>query len=225
MKNIENIPEHIAIILDGNGRWARSRGLPRNLGHFQGGHNIVKIANHANDLGVKMMSIYTFSTENWKRPEDEVDYLMTKPTELLEKNLEKIKNSPIKILVQGRKDRVPSQLLKTINKIEELTKDHKGMILNVCFDYGSYDELLTAFSKVKEFTVEAVYNELMIKKPVDLLIRTSGELRISNFLLWQIAYAELYFVKKHWPAFSKRDLNKAIKSYAKRNRRFGGLKT
>lgn len=223
MRKISNLPDHIAIILDGNGRWAKKRGLPRHLGHYQGAMNLVTISNYANQRGIKQLSVYAFSTENWKRPKEEVDYLMTKPVELIEKNIEKFKNSTIKIQVKGRRDRIPESLLKSIINLEEITKNHKGLILNVCLDYGSYDEIVTAIKKAKEVSIEGITNELMIKEPVDLLIRTSGEQRVSNFLLWQIAYAEFYFTKKHWPAFSKRELDKALLSFSKRQRRFGGL--
>ncbi len=223
MKKIDNLPTHVAIILDGNGRWAKSRGLPRSFGHYQGGMNLVSVANHANDLGIKQLSVYAFSTENWNRPEDEVNYLMTKPIEMIEKNLEKLEKSSIKILIKGRKDRLSEALLNMFNKVEDVTKDHQGLTLNICFDYGSYNELLTAFSKVKEFSEAAVNEQLMIKEKVDLLIRTGGEYRLSNFLLWQAAYAELYFTKKYWPQFSKREFIKALIHYSKRNRRFGGI--
>lgn len=225
MKELKNIPEHVAIILDGNGRWAKKRGLPRSIGHYQGGMNLVKVANAANEFGIKILTVYAFSTENWNRPEDEVTYLMTKPVEILNKNLEKFEKSTIKIVIRGRKDRIPKALLETFNKIEEVTKEHNGLLLNICFDYGSYYELLEAFKNVKEFSEAEVNKHLLIKNKVDLLIRTGGEMRLSNFLLWQASYAELYFVKKYWPQFGKKDLLKAIKDYAKRNRRFGGIKT
>jgi|SRR5690606_9635791 len=224
MKELKNIPEHVAIILDGNGRWAKKRGLPRSIGHYQGGMNLVKVANAANEFGIKILTVYAFSTENWNRPEDEVTYLMTKPVEILNKNLEKFEKSTIKIVIRGRKDRIPKALLETFNKIEEVTKEHNGLLLNICFDYGSYYELLEAFKNVKEFSEAEVNKHLLIKNKVDLLIRTGGEMRLSNFLLWQASYAELYFVKKYWPQFGKKDLLKAIKDYAKRNRRFGGIK-
>lgn len=223
MKKISNLPNHIAIILDGNGRWAKKRALPRSLGHYQGGMNLVTIANYADTYGIKQLSVYAFSTENWNRPEDEVNYLMTKPIEMIEKNLEKFEKSRIKIVFKGRRDRISKLLLETIEKLELLTKDHVGMTLNICFDYGSYDELLTAFGKVKTFTKEALSEALMIKEPVDLLIRTGGEQRLSNFMLWQISYAELYFTKTYWPAFNKRAFDKALIDYSKRKRRFGGL--
>lgn len=223
MKKISNLPSHIAIILDGNGRWAKRRGLPRSLGHYQGGMNLVTIANYAETYGIKQLSVYAFSTENWNRPKDEVDYLMTKPIEMIEKNLEKFENSNIKIVIKGRKDRISKALLAVMIKLENLTKDHMGLTLNICFDYGSYDELLQAFSQVSEFTKEAVIDKLMIKEPVDLLIRTGGEMRLSNFMLWQMSYAELYFTKKYWPEFNKRAFDQALIEFSKRKRRFGGL--
>ena len=186
---------------------------------------MVKVANAANEFGIKILTVYAFSTENWNRPEDEVTYLMTKPVDILNKNLEKFEKSTIKIVIRGRKDRIPKALLETFNKIEEVTKEHNGLLLNICFDYGSYYELLEAFKNVKEFSEAEVNKHLLIKNKVDLLIRTGGEMRLSNFLLWQASYAELYFVKKYWPQFGKKDLLKAIKDYAKRNRRFGGIKT
>lgn len=224
MRKIDRLPNHIAIILDGNGRWAKKRGLPRSLGHYNGAMNLVKIANYADQLGIKMMSVYAFSTENWNRPSDEVNYLMTKPVEVIHENIQKIKDSSLKICVKGRRDRISKDVLDTIVMLEEVTSDHQGMVLNICFDYGSHDELLTAFSKLKEFNEEALKQELYIKDKVDLLIRTGGELRLSNFLLWQAAYAELYFTKKYWPDFSQKDLYRACLEYSQRNRRFGGIK-
>lgn len=224
MANISKIPNHIAIILDGNGRWAKQRGLPRSLGHYNGAMNLVKIATHANKIGIKMMSVYAFSTENWNRPKDEVDYLMTKPVELINENIQKIKDSQIKIYIKGRRDRISENVLKTIEILEDATKDHSGLILNVCFDYGSYDEIIHAVKETKDMNEITIKEHLYITEPVDLLIRTGGELRLSNFMLWQSAYAELYFTKVYWPAFKPKDLEKAIKEYSQRDRRFGGIK-
>ncbi|CCV63854.1 Undecaprenyl pyrophosphate synthetase [Alteracholeplasma palmae J233] len=223
MLKIKNMPKHVAIILDGNGRWAKRRGLPRTLGHYNGGLNLAKIATYANDLNLEQLTVYAFSTENWNRPKEEVDYLMSKPIEMIHKNKDKIIHSNIKISFAGRKDRIPTELFKTIEELEIKTSKNTGLKLIVALDYGAYDELLTAISKMKEITQEELEKNLMIKEPVDLLIRTSGEQRLSNFLLWQNAYAEFYFTKKHWPSFNKRELNKALKTYSKRNRRFGGL--
>lgn len=218
------MPNHVAIILDGNGRWAKKRGQPRSFGHYMGGRNLFKVANFAKQMGIKKLSVYAFSTENWKRPADEINYLMTKPIELYYENIHRFDEIDYQITFSGRKDRLSQDLLKVFDEIEIRTKDHQGFILNVCIDYGSYDEILQAINQLeKPVTKESFEEKLMVKEPVDLLIRTSGEKRISNFLLWQIAYAEFYFTKIHWPAFGKKQLEKAVKSYQKRQRRFGGL--
>lgn len=223
--NEKNIPHHVAIILDGNGRWAKKRGQPRSFGHYMGGRNLFSVARHAKNMGIKKLSVYAFSTENWKRPEDEVNYLMTKPIELYHQNKHRMQEIDYQIIFSGRKDRFSEALLDVMGEIEAQTKAFDSFTLNVCIDYGSYDEILTAINQLeKPVTKESFEEKLMVKEPVDLLIRTSGEMRISNFLLWQIAYAEFYFTKVHWPSFSKKQLEKAIKSYQKRNRRFGGLK-
>lgn len=218
------IPNHIAIILDGNGRWAKRRKLPRNLGHYNGAVNLFKIANKAKELGVSYLTVYAFSTENWSRPDEEVNYLMSKPLEYLNENEHRLNEIKYKVEFKGRRDRIPKAMLETIERLERATKDNKGMVLQVAFDYGSKDELFNAFSKVEKFDEEDLRKHLYIKQDVDLLIRTSGEQRLSNFLLWQSAYAEFLFVKKHWPSFKEKDLLKAIKTYNKRERRFGGLK-
>lgn len=222
--NMKKMPKHVAIILDGNGRWAKKRKQPRSYGHYMGARNLFNIANVANDFGIEQLSVYAFSTENWKRPKEEVDYLMSEPVKYYHKNKDKVKDIKYKITVSGRKDRLPADLLEVIDDIVIKTKDNPGLNLNICLDYGAYDEILSAINaSEKPVTRTSLENHLMVKKPVDLLIRTSGEQRISNFLLWQIAYAEFYFAKVHWPAFKKRQFEKALKSYQKRHRRFGGL--
>lgn len=219
------IPNHLAIILDGNGRWAKKRAMPRTYGHYQGAVNLFKIAEASNKLGVKILTVFAFSTENWTRPTDEVDYLMTKPLEYLNKEEDRLKEITYKITFVGRRDRIPESMKEVVRRVEEITKNNTEMVLQIALDYGSKDELLTAFNKSeKPFTEESLRNNLYVKDEVDLLIRTSGEQRLSNYLLWQAAYAEFVFVKKHWPAFKEKDLIKAIKLYQNRNRRFGGLK-
>ncbi len=221
---LTKIPQHIAIILDGNGRWAKKLGQPRSFGHYMGGRNLFTMARVAKKYGIKKMTVYAFSTENWKRPQDEVNYLMTKPIEMYHENQDRIKEIDYKITFAGRRDRLSPELLEVMNDLEEKTKHNDGFELMICLDYGAYDELIQAFNKLKEpATKESLENELMVKEPVDLLIRTSGEQRLSNFLLWQVAYAEFYFAKVHWPAFNERQLVKALKNYQKRQRRFGGL--
>lgn len=223
MKQI--IPKHAAIILDGNGRWAKKYGQPRTFGHYQGGRNLFRIAKIAQESGIKKLTVYAFSTENWQRPAEEVNYLMTKPVELFYKNRKKMAGIDYKITFAGRRDRFSKELLEVIDIIEKETKDNQGFELVIAADYGSYDEIVTAVNKLdKPITKEMIEENLMIKEPVDLLIRTSGEQRLSNFLLWQVSYAEFYFTKVHWPAFSKKEFKKALKSYQKRSRRFGGLK-
>jgi len=219
------VPSHVAIILDGNGRWAKKYGQPRSFGHLQGGRNLFRVAKVAQKLGIRKLTVYAFSTENWKRPQEEVNFLMTKPIEMFNENKDRIKEIDYKITFAGRRDRLSKELLEVMEYIEKATMNNQGFELTVAVDYGSYDELLSAINQLeKPVTKEDIEAHLMIKEPVDLLIRTSGEQRLSNFLLWQASYAEFYFTKVHWPAFNERELKKALKSYMKRQRRFGGLK-
>jgi undecaprenyl diphosphate synthase len=232
-----NIPKHIAIIMDGNGRWAKRRGMPRTFGHQKGSENMRNVAIHANELGVKALSVYAFSTENWKRPQAEVDFLMALPKQFEEQFKGSFEKHDIRVMFSGRKDRFPKEVQELIKRVEEKTKDRKGLILNICFDYGSYTEILSGVKEIAEsykkgdiklddINEELMYDHLYTRElpKLDLLIRTSGELRISNFLLWQLAYSELYFTKTPWPAFNKKALLKAILDFQTRNRRFGGLK-
>lgn len=221
-----NLPNHLAIILDGNGRWAKKRGMPRTYGHQQGVKNLIKISKYCNEIGIKNLTVYAFSTENWNRPKEEVDYLM----ELLKNNFDRLAkktDSNISIKVVGEKTNLRADLLDIINKVEEATKDNDGMKLNIAFNYGSRDELIHAMKCVVENNEEINKDNIskhLYVQDVDLLIRTSGECRISNFLLWQISYSEFYFTKVHWPAFNKKELDKALLDFSSRNRRFGGLK-
>lgn len=230
------IPKHIAIILDGNGRWAKKRLLPRTIGHRKGAFNIRDIAYSALKFGITHLTVFCFSTENWSRPQSEVDFIMNKPIRYYQRYKEKIIRSPFKISFIGRRDRIPNKLLQIITEIEEQTKDHTGLVLTICVDYGSYDEISTAVQricqavqdkqlKIEEITPAVIENHLFTKDlpPLDLLIRTSGEKRISNFLLWQLGYAELYFTPVLWPDFNEEELKKALLDYQARNRRFGGL--
>jgi len=219
------VPSHVAIILDGNGRWAKKYGQPRSFGHLQGGRNLFRIAKVAQKLGIRKLTVYAFSTENWKRPQEEVNFLMTKPIEMFNENKDRIQETDYKITFAGRRDRLSKELLEVMEYIEEATKSNQGFELTVAVDYGSYDELLSAINQLEKPVTKAdIESHLMIKEPVDLLIRTSGEQRLSNFLLWQVSYAEFYFTKVHWPAFNEKELKKALKNYMKRQRRFGGLK-
>ena len=234
----KQIPAHIAIILDGNGRWAKQRNMPRTYGHKKGLKNLTQVAKYCSELGIKCLTVFAFSTENWNRPKEEVEFIMKAPIEFLKEASEKLSEGNTVIKFIGRKDRFPSETLNAINEIEFKTKDNTGMKLNIAFDYGSRNELVTATQKIveqvqnKEISISDI-NEEMIEQnlftnsdpKLDLLIRTSGEMRISNFLLWQLSYAELYFAECYWPDFNKKELLKAIKNYQCRNRRFGGIET
>lgn len=231
------LPKHIAIILDGNGRWAKHRGLPRKMGHRQGAINLKNIANFCSEIGIEALTVYCFSTENWNRPKDEVDYLMSAPVEFYMKNKDKIAKTDLRISFIGRRDRFPKDFLKCALEVEEMTKNNKGCHLVIAADYGSRYELTDVAKKIavkyknqelniNDITPELIDNMVYTKDlpPLDLLIRTSGEVRISNFLLWQLSYSELYFTEKFWPEFTPRELLKAINNFQNRNRRFGGLK-
>lgn len=231
------IPKHIAIILDGNGRWANSHGLPRNLGHRKGALNLRDITSAAQKLGVKQLTVYAFSTENWNRPKEEVDYLMKTPLKYYKKYKKRIVGSGVKVTFIGRRDRFSKELLTCIEEIEQMTKDNNGINLNIAADYGSKDEIVTAVKKIAvkvqcdELNVEDITESTIDENlftngmyPIDLMIRTSGEIRLSNYLLWQLAYSEFYFTNTYWPDFNEKELIEAIKSYQNRDRRFGGLK-
>lgn len=229
------LPKHIAIIMDGNRRWAKEKGLDYRLGHKEGAEILRKIAKYANKLGVKYLTVYAFSTENWKRTKEEVGALMI----LLQKYLEEFLSSDdfenIKVNMLGNIADLDTGLQKSINKIIEKTKNNTGLVLNIAFNYGGRDEIVRAVRKIAEdvkenkINVEDI-NEQTISNSLytagqlepDLLIRTSGEQRLSNFLLWQLAYTEFYFVQKYWPDFSEQDLDEAISVFEKRNRKFGG---
>ena len=227
-----NIPNHIAIILDGNGRWAKKRGMPRTYGHQNGVKALLEVCKAANNIGVKILTVFAFSTENWNRPVEEVEYLMTAPIEYLDNNLERLKQTNVKVRFVGKKDRFPAPTLDAINKIMFETENNTGMILNIAFDYGGRNDIVEASKvivgrvlnkdiKIEDITEDYFQNELYVDCDVDLMIRTSGELRISNFLLWQTAYSEFYFTKCLWPDFNEKQLLKAIISYQNRKRRFG----
>ncbi len=233
----KGVPNHIAIILDGNGRWAKKRLMPRTYGHLHGANNLINIAKYADKIGIKCLTVFCFSTENWSRPEKEVNYLMKKPLAYYRKYKDKLFKSNIKINVIGRRDRLAPEFLADIDEAVEKTKDHTGLTLVLAVDYGSLEEIKTATKEIAtlvksgELTIDdidenTVYQHLYTKNlpPLDLLIRTSGEIRISNFLLLQLAYSELYFTDCLWPDFDENELLKAIESYQNRSRRFGGLK-
>jgi len=231
-----NYPQHIAIIMDGNGRWAKKQGKPRTAGHYKGSENVRDIAIAANDLGVKVLTLYAFSTENWSRPEDEVNYLMKLPSVFFEAYLKELMKNNIRIAFIGEMDKFPAETRKVMENAIEKTKENTGLILNFALNYGSRREITLAVQKiaseVKDGTLEVgdineqvIENHLMTADypAIDLMIRTSGECRLSNFLLWQLAYAEFYFTEVSWPEFTKEELVKALDTFANRHRRFGGL--
>lgn len=234
--NTIKIPKHIAVILDGNGRWAEENGFTRNYGHRKGCEALIKLCKSCKERNIKILSVYAFSTENWKRPKEEVNYLMNLIEEYFDKYIDDLVNKGYKVNVLGRRSDLSISLKEKINKVEELTKNNKECIFNVCFNYGGHEEITHAFREIYEemkknnksaceITEQLIESHLYTKDlpPVDLLIRTSGEMRVSNFLLWQIAYAEMYFPKVYFPEFKETDLDEAIYEYQKRKRRFGGL--
>ncbi|MFW5647068.1 MAG: isoprenyl transferase [Acetivibrio ethanolgignens] len=233
----KRIPTHIAIILDGNGRWAKKRGLPRTVGHAQGSRAVEKICQAAYDMGVKYLTVYAFSTENWSRPQEEVDALMKLLSSYLKDCLKTSKKNNMKVRVLGDITALDTELQKKIKELESVSSENTGLNFQVALNYGSRDEILRAVKKIltdyedgritKEELDEEGFSDYLdtagIPDP-DLLIRTSGELRLSNYLLWQLAYTEFYFTDVLWPDFDKKELEKAIDYYNKRERRFGGVK-
>lgn len=229
------IPQHIAIIMDGNGRWAKKRGLPRTAGHKQGAENIRKIAIACNDLGVKALTCYAFSTENWKRPKNEIDYLCKLPKIFFNRYLAELKRNNIRVTFLGEIERFPKDTQRVIISAVEQTQMNTGLILCLAVNYGSRREITLAAQHYARDVLDGK-KDLMIDEDdfdkymmthdmpeLDLVIRTSGEFRISNFLLWQLAYAELIFTPVAWPDFTRDELDVAINEFHERNRRFGGL--
>jgi undecaprenyl diphosphate synthase len=233
-KSSLKIPTHIAIIMDGNARWAESKKLPLKVGHKKGAENLQKTAENCIDLGVKFLTIYAFSSENWNRPEDEVNYLMKLLNEYLTREMKPLIEKGIKIIISGNLERLADSTRSKITEIERQTENNSALTLNVAFSYGSRQEITDAIQKIAasykagEINLDEINEELVAKNlyaaqipDPDLLIRTAGDLRVSNFLLWQIAYTELYFTDTYWPDFSKKDLILAIENFNKRERRYG----
>ena len=232
------IPNHVAIILDGNGRWAKKRLMPRNYGHAKGAKTVEKICEEAWDMGIKYLTVYAFSTENWKRPQDEVDALMKLLKNYLKDCIERSNSNDMRVRVIGDKTALSDEIREKIEELEEMTKDNKGLNFTIAINYGSRDEMVRAMKKMamdvkegkvspeelSEATFENYLDTIGIPDP-DLLIRTSGEQRLSNYLLWQLAYTEFYFTDVLWPDFSKKDLEQAVLAYNKRDRRFGKVST
>lgn len=231
---MENIPQTIAIIMDGNGRWAKKRGLPRTAGHKKGADTIRTIGLEANRLGVKKLILYAFSTENWKRPMDEINYLCKLPGLFFSKYINDLMKNNIRVTFAGELERFPEETQKVIQKAVDQTKDNTGLELCIAINYGSRREMILGMRKYAEevklgqrdndISEEDFSKYLFIPEDVDLLIRTSGEERISNFLLWQIAYSELIFTPVAWPDFDEAALQECLEVYQQRDRRFGGIK-
>lgn len=236
MSNTEDLPKHIAIIMDGNGRWAKSRNLPRTQGHRRGAETTKLIVKTCSQIGIKFLTLYTFSTENWRRPEYEINFLMQLLERFLKKEIGSLKKSNIKFLTIGRTEQLPIKVQKIITFAKEQTKDCSGLTVILALNYGARLEILDAVKKLCKDVREKRLSEKELDEKVfsgylytagipdpDLLIRTSNEMRLSNFLLWQLSYTELCISKKMWPDFSAEDLQMAIDEFKKRQRRFGGI--
>lgn len=235
--DMTRVPKHVAIIMDGNGRWAKQRKLPRSMGHKAGVETIRRVLTEAHKLGIEFITLYAFSTENWKRPKDEVEALMKLLVQYLSEEIEELHKNGVVLRLLGDIEILPESVKETINKSIELTKNNTGIVLNVAFNYGGRDEIIKAVkdivNDVKNGEVEInninedVFSNYLYTKnspDPDLIIRPSGEQRISNFLLWQCAYSEFWYSNVNWPDFTGEDLQRAIYDYQNRDRRFGGVK-
>lgn len=232
----ENLPQHIGVIMDGNGRWAKKRGLPRSAGHKAGADSLKKIVTACNNMGIKCITVYAFSTENWSRPKEEVDYLMNLLLGYLRDAENTLAGENVVIRAIGSRAELSEEIQQQIIKTEEFTKNNTGIVMNIALNYGAREELTSAMRSLAEdaaagrITPEQITPEQISARlytagqpDPDLLIRTSGEIRLSNFMLWQLAYSEMYFTDRLWPDFSVKDLEAAIIEYQRRNRRFGGV--
>ena len=237
MEENRNVPAHVAIILDGNGRWAKAKGLPRNAGHLQGAKAVEDILYDAKDMGIKYLTVYAFSTENWSRPEAEVSALMMLLRNYLKTSIKKSMKNNVRCRVIGDRSLLAKDIIEAIENLENATAENTGLTFTIAINYGSRDEIRRSFvklaDKVKSGELEPTeITEDMIASNLDteympdpdLLIRTCNEQRVSNFLLWQLAYTEFYFTPVAWPDFNKAELEKAVEAYGNRNRKFGGLK-
>ena len=227
------IPQHIAIILDGNGRWAKSKGMPRNYGHTVGAKNVETILRAAGEMGIRYVTMYAFSTENWNRPADEVEALMKLLNNYLKNCIKTARKNNLRVRVIGDISRLDEDMQKRITELEEESKSNTGLQFQIALNYGSRDEMVRAMRRMAQDQVapeditEERFSEYLDTKGIpdpDLLIRTSGEQRLSNYLLWQLAYSEFYFTDVPWPEFSPEELKKAVEAYATRDRRYGKIK-
>jgi undecaprenyl diphosphate synthase len=233
---MNNVPKHVAIIMDGNGRWARARGLARTQGHIEGVKRVDEIVEAAQDAGLKALTLYTFSTENWNRPEQEVSMLMQTLVTALGQKLKKMCANKVRLHVSGRRQGAPPSVLEAFDQAVAATRDNPGLVLNIAFNYGGRQELLDAVCSIARDCVEGRMDVRSISEELfssrlytagipdpDLLIRTSGEQRISNFLPWQLSYAEFYFTEKYWPDFTREEFFRALSDFERRQRRYGGV--
>ena len=233
--DFSNLPRHIAIILDGNGRWAQKRGLPRTAGHAAGAETFRSIATYCRDIGLEYLTVYAFSTENWKRPQTEVDTILSLLEKYLYEAIDRMERDKVKMCFFGDTSVLSPDLQELIGRTQEISRHYDGCQVNICLNYGGRDEILRAVSRYAEEYKAGIAPELTeesfsqylysagVPDP-DLLIRPGGELRLSNFLMWQSAYSELYFTDTLWPDFTEREINQAIAAYQHRDRRFGGIK-
>lgn len=232
-----SVPRHVAIIMDGNGRWAARRGVPRVEGHIAGAEKVKDLLRYAKEFGVEYLTLYAFSTENWKRPKEEVDALMELLSRFIGEYLEEMKKEEVRFLVTGRMDALPERAVQDLKRAIAETAEFRGHTLIVALNYGGRAEIVDAARKIAEEARAGTLDPARIDEALfarhlylpeipdpDLMIRTSGELRLSNFLLWELSYAEFYVTETFWPDFSREEFQKAIEAYTKRNRRFGGRK-
>ncbi len=230
----ENLPKHIAIIMDGNRRWARAKGKPAGIGHKEGAKVLEKIVRYANKIGIEHITVYAFSTENWKRTEEEVSALMTLFQSYLDDYSKRADSENIKVKIIGNREGLSEKMKNSIEKCMERTKDNTGIVFNIALNYGGREEILQSVKQIanqieqgnisaKDITEKDIEKYLYTtgQPDPDLLIRTSGEIRLSNFLLWQLSYSEFVFIEKNWPDFTEKDLDQAIEIYQKRTRKFG----
>ncbi|MFH1714617.1 MAG: isoprenyl transferase [Elusimicrobiota bacterium] len=226
-----SVPAHVAIIMDGNGRWAKSKGFPRIIGHRYGMKRIKDVVKSADEAGVKILTLYAFSTENWKRPKNEVHGLMNLLEIYLKKEINELDKKNVRFRTIGDITALPNDIQQLINNSVKKTEKNTGLILNIALNYGGRSEIVSAVNKICKDRKKAVtedefadYLDTKGQADPDLLIRTGGDMRVSNFLLWQIAYSEIVFINKFWPDFKKQDFNSALKEYSSRERRFGSAK-
>ena len=234
--DFENLPVHIGVIMDGNGRWAKKRGLPRSAGHQAGADTLKKIVTECNKMGIKYITVYAFSTENWKRPKEEVDFLMNLLMNYLKDAERTLAGENVVIRAIGSRDELSEEMREQILKTENFTKDNTGIVMNIALNYGGREEIVRAAKnmckmvlngecKVEDISAEMISDNLYTagQPDPDFIIRTSNEQRLSNFMMWQASYSELYFTERLWPDFSVKDLHESIIAYQSRNRRFGGV--